>query len=231
MAQGVGNVASGLIGGLPVTQVIVRSSANIQSGGKTKASAFFHGILLLVCAFSIPNVLNMIPYASLAAILLVVGYKLAKPALFKQIFKEGWSQFLPFVITILGIIFLDLLKGIGLGLAVAIVQILWNNFKRPYVVDEHASEQGKPFVIRLSEDLSFLNKAGIMRTFSETPNGSHLIIDGSKVKSMHPDIHEIIQDFVATAPERDIKVEVNDLQPLKVKDPVNLFKELVKEDA
>ena len=127
IAQGVGNITSGMIGGLPITQVIVRSSANIQSGGKTKASAFFHGLLLLGCAMAIPKVLNMIPYAALAAILLVVGYKLAKPALFKEMFKKGWVVFLPFIVTIAGIIFLDLLKGIGLGMAVAVVQILYNN--------------------------------------------------------------------------------------------------------
>ena len=123
-----------MIGGLPVTQVIVRSSANIQSGGKTKASAIMHGILLLFCAIAIPNILNLIPLASLAAILFVVGFKLAKPALFKQMYSRGLNEFLPFIVTIVGIVFSDLLIGIGLGMSVAIVQILWKNYKTPYEI-------------------------------------------------------------------------------------------------
>ena len=131
-AQGIGNISSGFVGGLPITQVIVRSSANIQSGGRTKMSAILHGFLLLISALAIPFVLNLIPLASLAAILFVVGYKLAKPTLFQQMYKLGISQFLPFVVTIVGIVFTDLLIGIGLGLVVAIFQILLNNFERPF---------------------------------------------------------------------------------------------------
>jgi MFS superfamily sulfate permease-like transporter len=130
-AQGAGNVVSGLIGGLPITQVIVRSSANIQSGGRTKASAFIHGALLLICAYAIPKVLNMIPLAALAAILLIVGWKLAKPALFIAMWKKGQSEFIPFTVTVAGIVLTDLLTGIALGLVVAIVYILWDNFKLP----------------------------------------------------------------------------------------------------
>jgi MFS superfamily sulfate permease-like transporter len=210
LAQGAGNMVSGLIGGLPVTQVIVRSSANIQSGGVSKASAFFHGILLLVCAFAIPNILNMIPLASLAAILLLVGYKLAKPATFKAVYAMGQSQFLPFVVTILGIVFTDLLIGIGLGMAVAIVHLLWNNFQTPYHFDASKHVKGQPIRIELSEDVSFLNKASIEQTLNRMPIGSHVIIDGSRAKTIHPDILEIIENFQNTgAPRREIKVEVH----------------------
>ena len=127
-AQGIGNMVSGFIGGLPITQVIVRSSANIQSGGKTRASAFIHGIFLLGTIILIPQVLNLIPYASLAAILFVVGYKLAKPALFKSMFRMGKEQFIPYIVTILAIIFTDLLKGIGIGLVVAIFLYIMEKF-------------------------------------------------------------------------------------------------------
>ncbi len=131
VAQGAGNIFSGMIGGLPITQVIVRSSANIQSGGRTKISAIFHGVLLLVSAIFIPNILNMIPLSSLAAILILVGYKLAKPSLFKKMYTSGRSEFIPFMVTILGIIFTDLLVGILLGLTVGVFHILYNNFRKP----------------------------------------------------------------------------------------------------
>ena len=123
-AQGIGNIISGLIGGLPITQVIVRSSANIQSGGKSKYSAIIHGFLLLICAFSIPQFLSMIPFASLAAILFLVGYKLAKPSLFVAMWKKGYVQFIPFIATITGILFLDLLKGVSIGLVIAVFFIM-----------------------------------------------------------------------------------------------------------
>ncbi len=210
-AQGIGNIISGLIGGLPVTQVIVRSSANIQSGGKTKASAFIHGILLLVTAASIPSLLNLIPLASLAAILFIVGWKLAKPALFKQMYKMGMTQFIPFIVTIIGIVFTDLLIGIGLGLAVAIIQILWNNYKIPYHFSLNEYEEGKPVVIELSEDVSFLNKASIQRTLELMPEGAMVVVDSSKARTVHPDILEIFENFQAHADAKNIKLEVSGL--------------------
>ena len=223
LAQGVGNMLSGLIGGLPVTQVIVRSSANIQSGGRSKASAFFHGILLLVCAMTIPHILNLIPLASLAAILLLVGYKLAKPALFKTMYESGISQFLPFIVTILGIVFTDLLIGIGLGLAVGIFQILWNNYKVPFHFDEQAYSEHKPIRIELSEDVSFLNKARLLRNFNNLPDDTHVIIDGIKTKSIHPDVVEIIDDFKENAKTRNITVEVHNLDVDSAHDSVKAF--------
>lgn len=206
IAQGVGNMVSGLIGGLPVTQVIVRSSANIQSGGRTRASAFFHGILVLISVIAIPELLNMIPKASLAAILLVVGYKLAKPSIFKSVYKLGWSQFLPYIITVLGIAFTDLLMGIGLGLAVAIGYILYNNFKVPYHFSMSDYEPGKPIRLNMSEDVSFLNKAAIMESLRKLPDNTSVIIDTTLNRSMHPDVREIIDDFKEGAEARGIIV-------------------------
>ena len=207
-AQGIGNMISGLIGGLPVTQVIVRSSANIQTGGVSKASAVFHGILLFISVIIIPNVLNMIPLASLAAILLVVGYKLANPSLFKSMYKAGWGQFIPFVVTVVGIVFTDLLIGIVLGLAIGVFQILYHNYRTPYHFSQDRFDTDEPATLELSEQMSFLNKASIQRTLKKIPDGSHIIIDARKTKSIHPDVVEIVHDFEANAMTRDIKVEL-----------------------
>ena len=229
-AQGTGNMVSGLIGGLPVTQVIVRSSANIQSGGRSKASAIIHGFLLLSCAMVIPHVLNMIPLASLAAILFLVGYKLAKPALFKEMYKKGKSQFAPFVVTILGIVFTDLLMGIALGMVVAIMHILWNNFRIPYHFDFDTYKPGDPIRIQLAEEVSFLNKASIMNTLNRLPNDTEVIIDGSVSKRVHPDILEIIDDFKENAKTRNIHVTtVNVTEKRSLETPAK-FNELVLVD-
>lgn len=228
-AQGVGNMFSGLIGGLPVTQVIVRSSANIQSGGKSKASAFFHGILLLVCAMAIPGILNLIPLASLAAILLVVGYKLAKPSLFIEMYKKGRIQFINFSVTIVGIVFTDLLIGIGLGLLVSVFHILWNNYKLPYHFDPNAHEKGKAVKIELAEDVSFLNKASIQRALSLLPEKSSVIIDAIRTRTIHPDVLEIFEDFKQHAAVEDIHVEINGLDDLGVSNSLKSLFEIVDE--
>lgn len=207
MAQGVGNMTSGLIGGLPITQVIVRSSANIQSGGKTKLSAILHGILLLVCVMIIPKFLNLIPLASLAAILLVVGYKLAKPSLFIEMKNKGRAVFLPFVVTVVAIVFTDLLMGIGLGLAVAIFEILWNNYRTPYHFDPDGYRKDEPVRIELSQEVTFLNKASILKTLNGMPEGTHVIIDETNTKYIHPDVEEIFDDFSKRAETLDIRFE------------------------
>ena len=207
IAQGVGNSLSGLIGGLPVTQVIVRSSANIQSGAKTKASAFFHGVIMLAFAMLIPSVLNMIPLASLAAILFMVGYKLAKPSLFKLMYSKGLSQFLPFIITILGILFTDLLIGIGLGLGSAIMHILWNNYKSPYQFEKEDHAKDEPITIQLAQEVTFLHKARILRILSQLPDNSHVVIDAAQTNNVHFDVLEIIDDFEENAKTRNIKLE------------------------
>ncbi|MCB0636533.1 MAG: SulP family inorganic anion transporter [Lewinella sp.] len=209
-AQGVGNIVSGLLGGLPVTQVIVRSSTNIQSGGRTKGAAIYHGILLLLCVMAIPFVLNMIPLASLAAILFMVGYKLAKPSLFKAMYRQGWAQFIPFIVTIVGIIMTDLLIGIGLGLGVAIFYVLRNNYKKPYFFHPEEHVQGERIRLELSEDVTFLNKAAILQTLNHLPDNSKVVIDASNTVEIDYDVQEIIEDFKQNAAYRGIDVEVID---------------------
>lgn len=229
-AQGVGNIVSGFIGGLPVTQVIVRSSANSQSGGKTKASTILHGILMLVSVITIPFLLNKIPFGVLAAILFVVGYKLAKPALFIKIYKQGFGQFIPFIVTVVGIIFSDLLIGIGLGLVVAIFIILRNNFKVPYKTwNEKTGGQNRLRIV-LSEDVSFLNKASIQTSLSEIPDGTQVLIDASANRFIHYDVIEIIEDFEISAVARNIEVEVRDLFTDKIYKPKQNFELTNMED-
>jgi MFS superfamily sulfate permease-like transporter len=211
-AQGLGNIVSGLIGGLPVTQVIVRSSANIQSGGKTKASTIMHGVLLLLAAVAIPNILNLIPLATLAAILLMVGYKLAKPSLFKQMFRLGKYQFIPFIVTIAGILMTDLLVGIGLGMAVAVFFILLNNLRNPYFFTEEThDEHGDTLLIRLSEDVSFLNRASIMKTLDEIPPHTKVVIDATKSVNIDYDVYEILKDFEEKAELNHIDLTIKGL--------------------
>lgn len=233
-AQGIGNIISGLIGGLPITQVIVRSSANIQSGGKSKMSAVIHGILLLITAMAIPNILNMVPKASLAAILLIVGYKLAKPMLFTGMFKKGWSQFLPFIVTIVGIVAFDMLKGIGLGVAVAVIHILWKNLKLPYHFYPEEHDDNEPIVVKLAEEVSFLNKASILQTLNHMPDNSVVILDGSQTRTIDQDVLEIIDDFKINAKTRGIdfrfvKSVVKETDPFKSVERINALKERRRE--
>jgi MFS superfamily sulfate permease-like transporter len=204
-AQGAGNLISGLIGGLPVTQVIVRSSANIQAGGRTKASAVIHGVLLLVGALALPTVLNLIPLATLAAILLIVGYKLAKPSLFAKMYSEGRGQFVPFVVTVVGIVFTDLLVGIGIGMAVAVFALLWENYSHPYRIQV---EEGGTTHIALSEQVSFLNKASVLTALASIPDRTTVVIDVTASRFLHHDVQEIIENFIVSATERELDVTV-----------------------
>jgi len=227
LAQGAGNIVSGLVGGLPITQVIVRSSANIQSGGRTKASATLHGALLLISAFAIPAVLNLIPLAALAAILLIVGYKLAKPSMIVDMWKKGSNEFIPFAVTVLGIVFTDLLMGIALGLVVAIVSILWDNFKVPYKFDIRDYEAGAPIKIEFSEVVSFLNKASIQQTLNTIPARSKVVLDASQTLRMHPDVHEIIEEFQVNAVTKDITVSLIGFEATVSETPMADFEEQV----
>jgi len=231
-AQGVGNIISGLIGGLPITQVIVRSSTNIQSGGRTKTSAILHGFILLFCAMSIPNILNLIPLSSLAAILFLVGYKLAKPSLFKQMYKLGWSSFIPFIVTIVTIVFTDLLVGIATGLVVAIMFVLYNNYKKPFLFEreDHVSSDG---VIRLelAEDVTFLNKANIQRALNQIPEGSNVVIDATRSVNIDQDVHEIIDDFVEQAKYKDINLQILERKRVGIDvQPIKKFEKAIKDD-
>jgi len=211
-AQGLGNVISGLIGGLPVTQVIVRSSANIQSGAKSKGSAILHGVLLLAAVVTVPSLLNLIPLATLAAILLTVGYKLAKPALFQSMYRLGWNQFIPFMVTVVGILATDLLVGIALGMGVAVFTILQTNYRNPYFLDEHSSGAVR---LTLSEDVSFLNRATIMRTLSAIPAGTKVEIDATRSMNIDYDVYEILRDFEQRATLLDIDLTIRGLDSLQ----------------
>ncbi len=208
-AQGAGNILCGLLGGLPVTQVIVRSSANIQSGGQTKLSAMVHGLLLLISVFTVAGLLRMVPLASLAAILLLVGYKLAKPSLFKTMWKQGLPQFIPFMTTV-GFMSVtnDLLRGVALGLAMAFIHILWKNYKVPFHFNKGRQKPGLPIYLELSEDVTFLNKAGIKRALNEIAQGSRVVIDATRTVDLDPDVVEIITDFTQVAAERNIRYEL-----------------------
>ncbi len=208
LAQGTGNMLSGLIGGLPITQVIVRSSANIQSGGRTKLSAIIHGFMLLVSVLVFPDVLRAIPLASLAAILLLVGYKLTKPANMVQMWQKGPFEFIPYAVTILGVVFSDLLTGVMIGMGVGIFFILYNNYRLPFHIDSATMEPGKPLVLQLSEDVSFLNKAGILRTLNTLPKGAHVVVDASRSARLHPDVVEIIEDQITRGKQEDITIEL-----------------------
>ncbi len=207
-AQGLGNMISGLIGGLPLTQVIVRSSANITFGGRTKKSAILHGILLLISAVAIPAVLNMIPLATLAAILFVVGYKLAKPSLFKEIYAQGREQFIPFVVTIAAIIFTDLLTGIMIGMGVAVFFILRNNFKNPFYIWKKGHPEDEEYHLTLSEEVTFLNKGSVLQMLNHVPANTKVVIDATRSKYIHHDITEIIQNFQVRAKQLNIQAEV-----------------------
>ena len=234
-AQGLGNFVSGFIGGLPLTAVIVRSSANVNAGAKTKLSAIIHGLLLLLSVIALATVLNKIPLACLAALLLTVGYKLAKVSLFKSMFKLGWDQFLPFMITIVAIQFSDLLKGIAIGMVVAIIfifkniyqrlaktpavighkqsmgaaiaQLLRNNYKTEYYYKKHEYKPGEKIVIQLDEDVSFINKGSIAFTLDDLPENSTVLIDGSKSHNIDIDVLEIFNNFKITAELKNIKLE------------------------
>jgi MFS superfamily sulfate permease-like transporter len=209
LAQGTGNIISGLIGGLPITQVIVRSSANIQSGGRSKMSAIIHGFLLLISVILIPRLLNMIPLSVLAAILFIVGYKLAKPALFKKMYQLGWKQFVPFVVTVLGIIFTDLLVGIGLGLGVGIAVILLKSYQNSHFLHIEDKSNGKHKIkMTLAEEVTFFNKGAILKELDSLPSNSYLELDVSKTRYLDNDIIEILEEFTVKAFNRNIDIKL-----------------------
>lgn len=216
-AQGLGNILSGLIGGIPITQVIVRSSANITFGAKTKTSAILHGVFLLISAIFIAGLLNMIPLASLAAILLMVGYKLAKPSLFIQMYKLGWEQFIPFTATVLAILATDLLKGITVGLFFGIFYTLRHSYRNShYMKDVVTTEEGhEVHHLVLAEEVSFFNKASVIKALDAIPKNSKVIIDCSNSKSIAHDVVELIQEYKTNAQTKKIMVEtINFIEPV-----------------
>lgn len=205
-AQGLGNLISGMIGGLPMTAVIVRTSANVNAGAKTKLSAIFHGLLLLISVVAFAAVLNQIPLACLAAVLLVVGYKLAKVTLFREMYQLGWEQFVPFIITVVAIQFSDLLKGIALGMLVAVFYILRTNYRRDYEIHHEKKSEGGTVTIKLSEHVTFINKGSIAKKLADLPNDVNVIIDASQSHYIDIDVLEIIYDFEVAAKIKNINV-------------------------
>ena len=208
IAQGCGNMVSGFIGGLPVTQVILRSSANIHSGAKTRMSAVMHGVFLLLCVVFIPQVLNRVPLAVLACILLVIGFKLASPSVFKQTAKLGWTQFVPFMATIIGVVFTDLLVGIGIGFCVSIIIVLRDSYYNSHFLHRETSGDKEKIKLTLAEQVVFLNKGRIKKELSEVEEGAHVTIDMQKSVKVDYDVLEIIEEFTHAAKSKNISVEL-----------------------
>ena len=216
-AQGLGNLLSGLIGGLPITQVVVRSSANISFGGKTKLSTILHGFFLLISVVTISSLLNMIPLASLAAVLIMVGYKLATPSLFKKMYALGWEQFVPFITTIVVMLFTDLLTGIAVGMVMGIFFTLHHSYRNSHYLKDTLTMNNGVSVhhIVLAEEVSFFNKASNIQVLEEIPRDSKVVIDCSQSKSIAYDVAEFIRDYQLHAKLKNIEVETIGFVPPK----------------
>lgn len=213
LAQGAGNIVCGLAGGLPVTSVVIRGTVNVSSGAKTKLSTIFHGALLLVCVAMVPGLLNRIPLSALAAILLLTGFKLASPALFREMAAQGRAQLLPFVVTVVAIVFTDLLIGIAIGLLNALAFILYSNLSRPIRRFEERHVGGTVLRIELANQVSFLNRAALMNALDEVPSGGHVLLDASDTDYIDPDVRSLIDDFAHhTAPARGVHVSLKGLK-------------------
>lgn len=209
LAQGAGNILSGFIGGLPITQVIVRSSANIQSGGKTKAAAIIHGFLLIASVAAIPFLLQKIPLSVLAAVLFIVGFKLAKPSTFKAMYDGGWTQFVPFIVTVVGIVALDLLKGLALGLIVGVIIVLYKSYRNSHFLHlENDDPTDGKVKMTLAEEVTFFNKGAILKELDALPENSYLELDVRKTRYLDPDIIEILEDFAFKAKQRNIDIKL-----------------------
>lgn len=209
LAQGIGNVTAGLIGGLPITSVIVRSSVNINAGGKTKLAAVLHGVFLLVSVALLPVWLNLIPLSCLAAILVVTGVKLASPALVRQMWSEGRYQFAPFALTVVAIVLTDLLIGVLIGLTVSAGFILYSNMRQPIrrFVEQHLG--GDVVHIELANQVSFLNRAALSKVLNEVPRGGDVLLDAQNTDYIDPDVLDLIRDFKEqTGPARGVEVSL-----------------------
>ncbi len=216
LAQGVGNLVCGLLGGIPITAVVVRGAANVDAGAKTKLSAFTHGMFLLLAVLLIPFVINQIPYAALAAILLITGFNLTRPQLFRSMWKLGWKQFLPFLITIVVILLTDLLIGVSIGLLISIYFIVQNNFRLEYKISKSKLNGIETFLIKLNTDVTFLNKVKLRKALDEIPEYSVLIIDGTESNFIDHDILEIISEYAHKAGQRHIELQLKGIQTVEV---------------
>ncbi|MFT4022229.1 MAG: SulP family inorganic anion transporter [Flavihumibacter sp.] len=206
VAQGVGNITCGLLGAIPITAVVVRGAANVDAGGRTKLSAFTHGLFLLLAVVLFPFLLNKIPYASLAAILLITGYNLTKPKLYRNMWSLGLKQFIPFMITVSVIVFTDLLIGVSIGLLISVYYIIRNNFKAEYKITETSRGEAGSYLIKLNTNVTFLNKANLKKTLDDVPDNAVLTIDGSECNFIDYDILEIVGEYENKAKERKIKL-------------------------
>jgi MFS superfamily sulfate permease-like transporter len=216
VAQGIGNILCGLLGAIPVTAVVVRGAANVDAGGRTKLSAFTHGLFLLVAVLFVPFLLNKIPYASLAAILMITGYNLTKPKLYRNMWSLGRKQFIPFVITILVILMTDLLVGVSIGLLISIYYIIQNNFKTEYRITNLKKHETEYFTIKLNSNVTFLNKVQLRKTLDQIPEYSCLTIDGTESHFVDYDILEIISEYANKAHDRHIELTLNGIQQVNV---------------
>ena len=215
-AQGIGNMLCGLLGAIPMTAVIVRGSANVDAGGRTKLSAFTHGLFLLFAALAIPFVVNMIPYASLAAVLLVTGFNLTQPKLYMNMWSLGWKQFLPFILTIIVILITDLLIGVCIGLLLSIFFIIQNNFKAEYKIQKSKQHATDVFYIKLNSMVTFLNKVNLKDALDKIPEYSVLTIDGSESRFIDYDILEIISEYSQKAHDRHIELHLIGIQKVNI---------------
>ncbi len=213
IAQGVGNIASGALGGLPMTSVIVRSSANVQAGGRSRQSAMLHGVWLLLALLAVPMVINLIPLSCLAAILLHTGYKLADPTLFKRMFRKGLDQFVPFAVTVIAVVFTDLLMGVGIGIMVAIFYIIRTNMQNAFQMETNEQNGKKTVIITLAEEVSFLNKVPIQQMLYSLPKSIDRIqIDGKQSKFIDKDVIDVLKDFELNAASKGIDIQLQSIQ-------------------
>jgi len=216
IAQGVGNMACGMLGGIPITAVVVRGAANADAGGRTKLSAITHGVFLLLAVLFIPFLLNKIPYASLAAILLVTGFNLTKPKLYKDVWSLGKKQFIPFAITIIVILATDLLIGVSIGLLISVYFIIQNNFKAEYKITKTLHQGIDTYFIKLNSNITFLNKVKLKKALEEIPDYSMLTIDGSDCNFIDYDILEIISEYSNKARNRHIELHLNGIERVNI---------------
>ncbi len=216
VAQGIGNMTCGFLGAIPITAVIVRGSANVDAGARTKLSAFTHGLFLLLSVLFIPFLLNKIPYASLSAILIVTGYNLAKPKLFRNMWSLGLKQFLPFIITIFAILLTDLLIGVSIGLVLSIYYIIRNNFKAEYKITETFENGIDTYLIKLNSNVTFLNKVNLRKSLDDVHENSKLTIDGSECNFIDYDILEIISQYDNKAKDRNIELNLKGIKKVNV---------------
>lgn len=216
IAQGIGNIACGLLGAIPITAVVVRGAANVDAGGRTKLSAFTHGLFLLLAVFLVPFLLNKIPYASLASILLITGYNLTKPKLYRNMLSLGWKQFIPFLITIIVILSTDLLIGVSIGLLMSIYFIVRNNFQAEYKITKTVHLGIETEYIKLNSNVTFLNKVNLRKALDEVPEFTVLTIDGSECNFIDYDILEIISEFHNKAADRHIELHLKGIKKVNI---------------